>query len=130
MMGYRVKVALVFSNEKVGGNHGRVHYEDMYPVNHLRNVALDEADQTELVFLLDVDFVPSPCMHTKLCESAAVHAVLNEKSGTPSCFVAPAFEVTSSAKGSFPPRGKLDLLELKENAEAKVFPNIARSTLL
>eukprot|EP00969_Alexandrium_andersonii_P245343 10843342-Alexandrium_andersonii.AAC.1 len=33
-------------------------YDLLYPINALRNVAL-EAVRSELVFLLDVDFVPS-----------------------------------------------------------------------
>ena len=50
----RVTISLLFGN----ASSKRAH-DDLYPVNALRNVAL-EAAKTDLVFLSDVDFVPSP----------------------------------------------------------------------
>ncbi|CAM6104786.1 unnamed protein product [Calypogeia fissa] len=46
-----------------------------YPVNALRNVALSMAT-TDLVFLLDVDFLPSPRLHEKLTANENVYADL------------------------------------------------------
>jgi len=37
-------------------------FQQFYPVNYLRNVALRQAN-TEHVFLLDVDFLPMPSLY-------------------------------------------------------------------
>ena len=66
-------------------------YDAEYPVNALRNVALDAA-KTDLVFLLDVDFVPS---------SGAREAVLAAGASTAcargDALVVPAFELADGA---------------------------------
>jgi len=49
----RVTISLLFGNAPSSSD-----YDNMYPINSLRNVALDAAT-TELVFLVDVDYVPS-----------------------------------------------------------------------
>merc|ERR1712195_297049 len=50
----RLDISLVHAAESAESN-----YDQMYPINALRNAALDQAS-TALVFLLDVDFVPAP----------------------------------------------------------------------
>ena len=40
-------------------------HQDFYPINYLRNVALNAA-HTDYVFLSDVDFLPMPGLHNKL----------------------------------------------------------------
>ena len=53
-----------------------VFWQQFYPVNYLRNVALRQAN-TEHVFLLDVDFLPMPSLYDssrQLLESASTIA--------------------------------------------------------
>ena len=92
------------SHARVEGNSGRCllnsclveaplgmsGYDAMYPINALRNAALDQAE-TELIFLLDVDFVPSSGLcsslaqgYTELKEACTQHRV---------ALVVPAFEM-------------------------------------
>jgi hypothetical protein len=41
--------------------------QTFYPINHLRNIALDAAD-TDYAFLSDIDFVPNTDMYTYLID--------------------------------------------------------------
>jgi glycosyltransferase-like protein LARGE len=65
-------------------------YATLYPINALRNLAVDSAS-TDLVFLLDTDFVPSAGLLTELtrCRQPLLHAL----STTRTAAVVPAFEV-------------------------------------
>ncbi|XP_067940014.1 xylosyl- and glucuronyltransferase LARGE2s-like [Watersipora subatra] len=58
-----------------------------YPVNQLRNVALDNA-LTQYVFLTDIDFLPMANMCEYVKESAALHDIQNRKLA----LVVPAFQ--------------------------------------
>lgn len=60
---------------------------DLYPVNALRNVAL-KAATTDLVLLLDIDFVPNAGLHARL---EAMQQDMLSKPWTAT--VLPAFEV-------------------------------------
>ncbi|CAE7526759.1 gnt13, partial [Symbiodinium natans] len=51
-------------------------YDRLYPVNALRNAALEHA-RSDLVFLLDVDFVPSRRLHDLLLGKDAGRQLLN-----------------------------------------------------
>lgn len=66
-------------------------YDCLYPVNALRNAAL-EAATADLVFLVDVDFLPSAGLYSRL-SSARLPADM------PLALVVPAFEVTSTQSG-------------------------------
>jgi glycosyltransferase-like protein LARGE len=63
-------------------------YNQMYPVNALRNLALSAAG-TELVLLLDVDFVPSRGAHSLLVNTPGLY---REAMQSNVAFVLPAFE--------------------------------------
>ena len=53
-----------------------------YPVNHLRNIALEQA-RTSHVLLLDVDFVPMPKLHSLLLESMSAMGVTDVRQPWP-----------------------------------------------
>ena len=74
-------------------------YDAAYPVNALRNVALD-ASPTDLVFLLDVDFVPSA--GTNAAVAAANPARRCRDDGE--VLVVPAFELSTPPRGGAGPR--------------------------
>ena len=59
----RVSIAILFGNPPSDNE-----YDNMYPINNLRNLALRGAT-TELVFIVDVDFVPSPGL-ARLCAAS------------------------------------------------------------
>jgi hypothetical protein len=72
-----------------------IYEEDVrYPVNHLRNLALQNA-RTQYVIMLDVDFIPNPQMHGQLRKAAEQLEDSNEREA----LVVPAFEVPS---GQYP----------------------------
>jgi len=76
-------------------------YDRLYPVNTLRNVALSAA-HADLVFLLDVDFVPSRTLLSRLCEDASNKKVFEALQGgcgdgSPVALVIPAFELPQGA---------------------------------
>jgi len=50
-----VTISLLFANAPAEAQE----YDNLYPIQNLRNLALDAAP-TSLVFLVDVDFIPSP----------------------------------------------------------------------
>ena len=62
----------------------------LYPINALRNLAMSHAP-TELVFLLDVDFVPSAGL---LRELGRDHRLLHQLRTSRTALVIPAFEVS------------------------------------
>lgn len=77
-------------------------YDRLYPVNSLRNIALRNA-QADLVFLLDVDFVPSPQLYESLCggdnASRLRYALMRRgQSAAPVALVIPAFEMTRGGR--------------------------------
>lgn len=49
-----------------------------YPVNQLRNVALDQA-KTDYVFLTDIDFLPMNGLYEYLKDAAAKHDISKQK---------------------------------------------------
>ncbi|OWR51287.1 Glycosyltransferase protein LARGE1 [Danaus plexippus plexippus] len=79
--------------------HDSVHY----PVNYLRNVALENVN-TPYVFLMDADFVPMAGLYSYLRESIKLINPYPQKK----CLVVPAFE-TQRYRAS-PPRYKEELL--------------------
>ena len=89
----RVSIAILFGNMPSDNE-----YDNMYPINNLRNLALRGAT-TELVFLVDVDFVPSPglarlCAGQELSHYNSCHQLC--KGGA--VLVVPAFEVDSKIR--------------------------------
>jgi glycosyltransferase-like protein LARGE len=74
-------------------------YDGLYPVNSLRNAALAAA-RSDLVFLLDVDFVPSSGLHARLLGGRQCDLLPKALSGgngrAPVALVVPAFEVRES----------------------------------
>jgi len=66
-----------------------------YPVNYLRNIALEHA-RTPFVFLSDVDFVPMPGTYSSLKQTLKTSSNVNKKA-----YVVPAFE-TLYYKVTFP----------------------------
>jgi hypothetical protein len=88
-----------------------------YPINTLRNLALDNA-RTELVFLLDVDFVPSASLGTALrARQQALHASL---STSRSAIVVPAFECALAGGGLAGGRGGARLPATKQELESLI----------
>jgi len=69
-------------------------YDSLYPINALRNLAAGEA-RTELVFLLDVDFVPSAGLLRELQQQRP--ALLDTLAASRTALVVPAFEVDAAA---------------------------------
>jgi len=70
---------------------GSCKYDFMYPVNALRNVAVSQA-RSEMLFLLDVDFVPSSRLFAAI-EAANIGGRLRESLlQRQGCLVVPAFE--------------------------------------
>lgn len=95
-------------------------YDRLYPVNTLRNRALRRA-RASLVFLLDVDFVPSNGLHARLCSGdmgQRLHrTLLSEGAASPVALVVPAFEIGSGDV----PRDAADLRLEYEAGNAKGF---------
>jgi hypothetical protein len=93
-LGACLTVSLLFANPP-----SDVEYDNMYPINSLRNLALDAAP-TSLVLLVDVDFVPSPDL-TRLCSSRLCSSALERyraMCNADSVLVVPAFEVDAGRK--------------------------------
>jgi len=96
--GVCVTVSLLFANAQSEAEE----YDNMYPIQNLRNLALDAAP-TSLVFLVDVDFIPSP-------DLSILGSGINDPSGsvsleayrdmcnTGSVLVVPAFEIQPEAR--------------------------------
>lgn len=85
---------------------------EFYPVNHLRNVALEQA-QTPYVFLSDIDFLPVPGLYEKLKKTAA------ETKMSRKAIVVPAFE-TFHYKLSFP-KSKEELIPALDDGSVTTF---------
>eukprot|EP00850_Spirogloea_muscicola_P021316 SM000244S08551 [mRNA] locus=s244:58262:65729:- [translate_table: standard] len=64
----------------------------LYPVNALRNLALSSIS-TELVILLDADFVPSDGLHQQLTQKDNYESLLRAATQEKQLFVIPAFEM-------------------------------------
>eukprot|EP00850_Spirogloea_muscicola_P023057 SM000325S12650 [mRNA] locus=s325:7630:15088:- [translate_table: standard] len=64
----------------------------LYPVNALRNIALSSIS-TELVILLDADFVPSDGLHQQLTQKENYEALLRATTQEKQVVVIPAFEM-------------------------------------
>uniref|UniRef100_A0A0R3S2F6 Glycosyltransferase-like protein LARGE1 n=1 Tax=Elaeophora elaphi TaxID=1147741 RepID=A0A0R3S2F6_9BILA len=60
-----------------------------YPINYLRNVALNSTNDASFVFLTDVDFIPGADLYRMLHEKLIV---TNTNSTNKTAFVVPAFE--------------------------------------
>ena len=84
----------------------------LYPVNYLRNVALDHLS-TRYALLLDIDFVPMVDLHDYLLEATRVLGADKR------AFIVPAFE-THLYKLEFP-QNKADLLDMAEAGSIKPF---------
>lgn len=93
-----------------------VYKEDgrLYPVNYLRNVALNESN-TPFVFLSDFDFAPTPNLYSYLKEAIKVLKLRTLKRA----LVVPAFE-SLEYKLSFP-QNKETLLSQVSNGKIKPF---------
>lgn len=88
--------------------------ERLYPVNYLRNVALNESN-TPFVFLSDFDFTPTPTLYSYLKEAVKVLKLKTIKRA----LVVPAFE-SQEYKLSFP-QDKETLLNHISNNKIKPF---------
>lgn len=85
----RLDIAIIMENPSDLENY-------LYPINSLRNLALEQA-ATDLVFLVDIDFIPSENMHEQLTQTYAY--LLSESAST--VFVVPAFEMLGEKSSSF-----------------------------
>ena len=81
-----------------------------YPVNNLRNLAIDSA-RTDYVFVLDADFVPNPRLHEDLVAAAG-----DVPPETRRAFVVPAFESDLKDADAYPK----DKGELEQMVDADV----------
>jgi hypothetical protein len=87
-----LEIALVSS---LAADGGYSEYERLYPINTLRNVAAEHA-RTELLFLVDVDFVPSRRLR-KLASTQLWTASIAQHAAAGELTVIPAFEITPDA---------------------------------
>uniref|UniRef100_A0A7S3CWR7 Uncharacterized protein n=1 Tax=Palpitomonas bilix TaxID=652834 RepID=A0A7S3CWR7_9EUKA len=71
-------------------------YERMYPINKLRNVALSAAP-TDMVFLVDADFVPSPNLYPSISDEDNFAQICDLMEAKRSVLVVPAFEIEKRA---------------------------------
>ena len=85
---------------------------NFYPVNYLRNVALENT-HTSHVFLSDIDFLPMVGLYRYLCEAARVLSSGNR------ALVIPAFE-TQVYKFDFP-SNKQELLKMLSDGQVYTF---------
>ena len=89
-------ISLLFEIEylnKINNNGGL--YSVMYPINHLRNLALQCA-KTEFVLLIDGDFIPNKGFHDKAIKQYKYIYSNNNKQNKSIALVIPAFEFGSS----------------------------------
>lgn len=83
----------------------------LYPINRLRNAALDAAE-TQRVFLLDVDFVPSAGLHRFLCSESLL-------ASSQEALVVPAYELLRD--GAALPRERASMAALARSGGAQGF---------
>ncbi|THD26988.1 LARG2 [Fasciola hepatica] len=82
----------ILSNRSNVGYHVMFVDGPLYPINELRNLALSYA-RTDVVFHLDIDFVPSTNLYTALQELIKRRwSNANSIKNRSECFVVPAFE--------------------------------------
>lgn len=85
-----------------------------YPINMLRNIAIQQAN-TEYIFCMDADFVPSNILYEKLLEFFSKQA-----SSDKIAFVVPAFELDNFNFGQMP-NSKAELAGLYSKEKIKIF---------
>uniref|UniRef100_A0AAF5PGR8 Glycosyltransferase-like protein LARGE2 n=1 Tax=Wuchereria bancrofti TaxID=6293 RepID=A0AAF5PGR8_WUCBA len=78
-----------------------------YPINYLRNVALNSSNDASFVFLADVDFIPRPGLYAMLCKKLVMTNLTNKRA-----FVVPAFEYMSNQVPAIPLTKNELLIEL------------------
>ncbi|TRY74016.1 hypothetical protein TCAL_14630 [Tigriopus californicus] len=83
---------------------------NLYPVNFLRNVALDHAN-TPFVFLSDIDFLPGANVYDTLLVSTQKYFIQAQSDLKPRALVVPAFETLRYRLDQFP-RTKAEVLDL------------------
>jgi hypothetical protein len=86
----------------------------IYPINFMRNVALDNA-QTEFVFLVDVDFIPNIGLFERIADNMKALSMSRSRRA----LVVPAFE--SKQKDFVFPASKDELLLMMQNNMISIF---------
>ena len=104
-----VTISLLFANAPAEADE----YDNMYPIQNLRNLAVDTAP-TSLVFLVDVDFIPSSdlsilCSGIDTSGGSAPLQVYRDMCNNGSVLVIPAFEMSSDDTDLGIPRTRPDL---------------------
>ena len=92
----KLDISLLFGARFIADPSKEAHpYDFAYPVNALRNLAMDGVD-TEFVLNLDCDFLPSDGMHDIL-SSSDLYSFMKAQSGWQmAAFVIPSFEMLSN----------------------------------
>ncbi|KAJ3085981.1 hypothetical protein HK102_013632 [Quaeritorhiza haematococci] len=80
----------------IGMGQGRHPYDFAYPVNALRNLAMEQSN-TELVFNMDPEFQPSESMHERLCRQQTQKSFRSHFKRRGAMFIVPEFEYASDA---------------------------------
>ncbi|VDM96748.1 unnamed protein product [Thelazia callipaeda] len=86
-----------------------------YPINYLRNVALNSSSDASFVFLIDVDFIPKPGLYSMLCQKLLTSNIVTKKA-----YVVPAFEYIGSGI-PIVPETKNDLLLEIDKRRMQIF---------
>lgn len=84
-LNFITKSSILSSRTNIG-YHVVYREEKFYPINHLRNIALESVN-TSYVFLVDIDLIPNPRLYTYLKQMLATVKHESKKA-----FVVPAFE--------------------------------------
>ena len=119
----RVTISLLFANAPTERE-----YDNMYPINNLRNLALDAA-KTRFVFLVDVDFVPCQLLGA-ICsaptgssadevEARQAYSKCVEMCEQGAMLVVPAFELQFCVEEM--PKTQADLMVLWKKQRAEGF---------
>ncbi|KAF6033547.1 GYLTL1B [Bugula neritina] len=85
-----------------------------YPVNYLRNIALNNA-RTQFIFLTDIDFLPMVNMYSYLREAANSYDIHNRKLA----LVVPAFETQQYRPAM--PYDKVELKKYVDTGQIQIF---------